>query len=885
MASAIQTTYKVKKGDTLWAIANEYNTTVSALSQLNNISNPNYIVVGQVLRLVGPAVTETKNNTSSAIIKNFGLQSNTDRTVYATWTWDKSNTENYLAIWYYDTGDGVWFIGSDSTVDDKQCTYSAPNNAKRVKFKVKPIAKKHKVNGKDTAYWTASWSTAKTYSFSSNPPTTPPVPTVTMADYTLTARVDNLDSNATSIKFQVVKNDSTSVYASGTATVKTRSASYSCKVAAGNNYKVRCCAVRGTLVSDWSAYSGTLTTMPSAPTKIKECRAYSETSVFLSWEEVKNAETYDIEYTTDKTKFDISSQTTKQEGIETTKYEVTGLETGSEYFFRVRASNSEGKSSWSPISSTTIGKAPSAPTTWSSTTTAVVGDSLTLYWVHNSHDNSSQTYAELEIIIGGETNTHTIQNSTDEEEKDKTSFYVIDTANMTEGTQIQWRVRTAGVTLAYGDWSIQRTIDVYAPPSLEMYLSPDDSSSLDILERFPFYMYASAYPKTQTPIGYHVAIIANESYETFDIFGNVKVVGEGDEVYSKYFDLDDRLLVEFSANNLDLENNISYTAICTVSMNSGLTASSSQEFTVAWMESAYEPNAEIAIDPDIFSASIRPYCEAYKSTVYEVVYDSANETYSVTGTVLSLSDVIGGAEVEEAIAETGEQVYRTINSSEETIYYCYVQDEEVSVIDDVLLSVYRREFDGRFTELAKGIRNGSNTYITDPHPALDYARYRIVAIQENTGAVSYYDIPGHPTGGKCVVMQWDEQWTSIDTDNEDEFEKPSWAGSILKLPYNIDVSDNNSPDVELVKYIGRKNPVSYYGTQLGSTSTWNVAIDKTDSDILYALRRLAVWPGDVYVREPSGSGYWANVTVSFSQKHRSTTIPITFNITRVEGGV
>ena len=88
----------------------------------------------------------------------------------------------------------------------------------------------------------------------------------------------------------------------------------------------------------------------------------------------------------------------------------------------------------------------------------------------------------------------------------------------------------------------------------------------------------------------------------------------------------------------------------------------------------------------------------------------------------------------------------------------------------------------------------------------------------------------------------------------------------------------------MVKYIGREHPVSYYGTQLGSTATWNVEIPADDADTLYALRRLAVWMGNAYVREPSGSGYWANVQVSFSKKHCEETIPVTFKITRVEGG-
>lgn len=36
-------------------------------------------------------------------------------------------------------------------------------------------------------------------------------------------------------------------------------------------------------------------------------------------------------------------------------------------------------------------------------------------------------------------------------------------------------------------------------------------------------------------------------------------------------------------------------------------------------------------------------------------------------------------------------------------------------------------------------------------------------------------------------------------------EQPAWAGSMLKLPYNIDVSDSNESDVTLVEYIGRKD--------------------------------------------------------------------------------
>jgi hypothetical protein len=183
------------------------------------------------------------------------------------------------------------------------------------------------------------------------------------------------------------------------------------------------------------------------------------------------------------------------------------------------------------------------------------------------------------------------------------------------------------------------------------------------------------------------------------------------------------------------------------------------------------------------------------------------------------------------------------------------------------------------------VDNNSYTYVTDPHPSLDYARYRIVAVANETGAISHYDVPGVVVGEKAVVIQWEEDWTEFNTTSPDAIEAPAWSGSMLKIPYNIDVSDKVNPDVSLIEYVGRKHPVSYYGTQVGETSSWDMVIPKEDKDTLYALRRLRIWMGDVYVREPSGSGYWASVVVSFSQTHCDMTIPVSLEITRVEGGM
>lgn len=753
------------------------------------------------------------------------VQSGSDRTIFATWSWYakyKSRTDHYNVRWLYSTGDGVGFVGSEEETTFLQSTYSPPENAISVAVLIRPIAKTRKVNGKDRAYWTASWSKRVYYYLKNLPPTTPSTPSVEIENLKLTASVDNIDSNATQIGFEIVKNNST-VVRYGTAAIKTTSASYSYNVAAGAEYKVRCRAIRGKEVSEYSAYSDSVKTPPAAVTSISTIKALSDTSVYLDWPHATGATGYDIEYTTDRNYFDSNSNEVSTASVSNVKHaEITGLESGDEYFFRVRATNEQGESGWSGIKSIVIGKKPVAPTTWSSTTTVITGEPLTFYWVHNSQDGSSQTYAELEMYIGGKKQTETIKNDRPEDEKDNTSSYDFNTSGYAEGTKIQWRVRTAGITKEYGDWSVQRTVDVYAPPVLELSMTNGDGDDIQTVTSFPFYISGLAGPNTQKPTGYSINVMPNEVCEITDDIGNVETINPGVSIYSQYFDTDEPLLVEFSPSNIDLQNGIEYTLICTVSMDSGLTAEESITFNVEWGETAYEPDIEIAIDPDTLVAEIMPYCI----------------------------------------------------------------DDDGNYIEDALVSLYRREFDGSFVELSKDLDNMDNTYVTDPHPALDYARYRVVSKSKTTGAIAFYDPPGYPVGEKAVVIQWDEAWSNFNVPDGDEaeLEQPSWAGSMLKLPYNIDVSDNSDPDVSLIEYAGRSHPVAYYGTQKGSTATWNVDIDRTDEETLYGIRRLAAYMGDVYVREPSGSGYWANVKVSYSQTHAELTIPITFNITRVEGG-
>lgn len=900
-------THKVVWGDTLSEIAVRYGTTVSYLAKLNNIRNPNLIYVGQVLKISevvtvtpskpnptpapkpsNPTPKKTSPAATRATITAFGLQANTDRTFFATWTWSRGDTAHFEVRWFYGTGDKATFTGNSSKVEwiensQPQSIYTAPENATYVTFQVKPIAKTHKVNNSDVYYWRAQWSTAQTYYMKDLPPVTPPAPTLTMEDYTLKIEVNNIKGDATDIEFQIVQNDS-KVYKTGKSKVVTSTAKYSCSVSPGYEYKVRCRAIKNKRYSGWTEYSNGVNTKPNKPEKIVEIRAISETAIALSWEKVTTAETYEIEYAIRQDYLGASNASTTISNVETPRYTITGLSSGEKYFVRVRAVNGQGKSDWTQAVSVILGAVPSAPTTWSSTSTVTVGERVRLYWMHNSKDGSKESKAELKYIINNETEKviEIVKSSTT---TDDVSYYDLLTGSYTEGAVIRWSIRTAGITGEYGPWSATRSINVYAPPSLSLVISDGESgtSSVNDVTKYPFYIIMNAGPYSQKPIGYHVSIIAKNSYETVDEHGNVKMVISGQEVFYKYLDINDRnVSLKMTPGDVNLENNQEYDLICSVTMDSGLTEETTLTFIVALDDTTYYPTAEILFDEKTLCAHIRPYCTERHYIFYEVIRDSVQNTYTRTNTVIS---PLEGNSVDNAITDKDDLVFLGSNSSSELVYFAVVESDTEYLVENVVLSVYRKEYDGRFVEIAKDVRNTDSLYVTDPHPALDLANYRIVATDIDNGSISYTDVPGYPIGIKSIIIQWDETWSSLQVLGDDPLEEVTWAGSMLKLPYNVDVSDNNSMDVSLIEYIGRSHPVSYYGTQLGVTSTWNTDIPKSDKNTIYGLRTLAIYTGDVYVREPSGSGYWANISVSFNQKHKELVVPITLEIKRVEGGM
>lgn len=824
-------------------------------------------------------------------------QVNTDRTLLATWQWPRSKTHGYNVEWEYYTKDGIWFKGSQDEIIsvagmDKMATYDAPTLATRVRFRVKPISTAYRTNwdgpnkdalvsggagdGAVVNYWTAEWSAWVVFKMVNDPtPDVPDPPDISISGNQLTVKSTSYDEKTTHISFDIWMDDKRRFkITSEPIKLSANVASFTTTVPLGHRYKAKAAGYnrKHKIYSEYSQWSSDVITVPDQVI-VTACYATSAESVKLEWDhDNSNTTGYEIEYATAPEYFDQSSQVSSINVEAVHPYAiVAGLESGKRWYFRVRAKNSVGESVWSKdasgtspnegsaitsLSSCILGTVPEAPTIWSSSSSVTRPNKIHLYWVHNNEDGSREIESEINIVFHGKNDAYINRVIKKKDDAEVNAFHLeIDDDSQGE---CSWKVRTKGITEEWGPWSEEATFTILVQPTLgiEIYENykwlwdPFNFRTDSIytaqghfadpflgdeikIKKYPFFLVVTMYPMTQTPLEFNFSIYAENSYQTMDHVGQKVWVNAGDQVYNNTIPYTEpsekmgltqnQMSLMITPGDVILENYERYKLVITAVSNNSLSAEGEIIFEMDLEDEGLVPEAELGIDAGSLLAYIRPTC----------------------------------------------------------------YDEEGNQISGVRMSVYRRQFDGGFQQIDGEVDSLSQTVLVDPHPNLNYARYRIVGYSARTGKFVYYDMPAYPVQVPEVIIQWDEESSSFDVSDQepDELVDPVWSGSMLRLPWNVDTSENNSIDVELVEYIGREHPVSYYGTQVGQMMSMSVDIRADDEETLYSLRRLARYMGDAYVREPNGVGYWANVTVSFSTTHNNPVIPVTISATRVEGGM
>ena len=928
----------------------------------------------------------------------------------------KHAANNFVVKWYYAVGEGnddtknpKYYLDKTSTTfgsgvrNSSSDLWTLPEGAIRIEAKVIMTSDTYKSSATKSSHWFSTCDASSTLKGMNLIPEVPTMETPTTTAMKLSSHISfDPTDEVNAIQVQGYMNDSANVaFDSGWIDVSSYTSIgqflFEENLSTVGTYRIRARsrvpigASKGyvTPTSKWSDLSSPVDTAPGVPTLIS-CSAQNSTSIKVAWASVTGVTQYHVEYVSDTNdNFDLG-QAQSITVDNATQVLIPNLTLGTTYYVRVKSvatlSGGNVESSPSKSLSTTLATAPAAPTTWSSVTVAIIASTLEttkteyLYFTHNTKDNSAMRTAKIKIIIGTNTYYYLFTNtSVDDYGQLKDTINEIDLWNLklysTEGSNdtligtlydlfkqasvssFKWSVSTKGIGPDYGDWSVVRTVNAYEKPTLVLQVLGYDSNPLisNIMTSFPLNVKGVVTPISQTPIGFYIGIVANETYEDVDYKGETITIPAGTEVVSKYVD-SNLLDIVLSVSDMNLRNGISYTINFTAYLDSGLTATDKYSFTTSWDDDKISPEAEINYNDNYRYCVIRPYSEYYlgydgdndgsNNTVYygtnitgtstdPTVFSSSgienastgdmyfnNSTYmsytcvtpgnadtatwiykttfgfetvgnwyfGLMTTVNSDSDPIPASIIENALVN--DRYFNTVNGD---IYRCItsgtpdiaVWEYECNIAwgmtPNVLLNVYRVNGDGSFSTIQEGIDNllqntDAAIYVRDPHPNFGTCRYKIVAIDKNTGATSFEDV-SYEIEESSIIVQWDEKWIDNDNPFADSFE-----GSVLELPANIKISDSSSPDVTLAEYAGRDRPVSYYGTQLGESPNFDCEFPKEDENTLALLRHLKRYMGDVYIREPSGLGYWASIKVSYNRNYSDLTVSVTLDIQPVEGG-
>ena len=746
----------------------------------------------------------------------------------------------YKVEWWYAIGAGSYTKASEVTINSKTtlfCEYEPPANATKVKCRVRPFFKQYEKvvattkNGKTTYetkkyyYYSGEFRTSNAVTLSKNVLDAPPVPTINIRDTTATISTSYSSSYCGSVTFQVSINGGTAT----TKTVTSKSGSGTCAITvdigAGSTVSARAMAnvastVKAYTSSGYSDWSDDSdASTPGKPSNLQVRAADTDNTVLLTWDAPSGGATeYEIQYVHTSAAM-FNSSDVRSDTTSETEYYITGLDASQKWYFRVRSVTASGKSGW-----VTYGQS-----------TSVSGDD-------GSGEGGSSAVVDTDPTA-------------------PTSFQSDSVAAKGEKVTLGWVHNCEdGCTATASTLYISKNGGAYAPVTVAAgtYRYQLDTSAYADGDKISWYVTTTAVNGSVSPAS---AVHTLEVYEAPSV----------------------RLSVPESVSALPIEITVSNggssgSAVaysCSVKAVDSYSAVSSigESVRVAAGQEVWSGRAETTADSHVFTIG------AGDALIQN------DQEYRVTAAIATRSglraDTAGYATFKASYSVALYSIMCDVIVHDDALTcdvvpMAYLEEDGETVPEGVRLSVMRIESGGNLVPIAVNIPNGGGITVPDLHPRLDTAAYRVAVTDLATGSVEFADY-SEEMGADSVVITWDEASASQDSGGNVAYE-----GKRLELPYNVSLQEDYSPDVALVEYIGRKHPVAYYGTQKGATASCTAEFWKDDTETLELLRELAGYAGDCYVREPSGTGYWAQANVSISSDSEGETVTASLSFARVD---
>ena len=836
-------------------------------------------------------VKASKYTTKGLAVKDLalGMQSGSDRGCYAQWKFAKAKpsqidatgrkkkakgnqTASFEVDWEYweghrypqtaaqkktgKPGDGKWMPGSSTNVDVDaagagsgyfRALYTAPSTALKVRCRVQPVSISRDVtvsvtktykdgkltktqnNMESKPYFIGAWSGYADHDFRTDAIAAPEVEAdVGENGLTVSVSVSSDDADAKWCDVEVC------TWSNG-AWVRQMGkddqpfegdATWSFTLSAGKWYRGRArlkSEKASKSASPWGYAAESVLTKPPAPSGLSAA-ATGASAAKVTWSAAAGATSYKVQHIAGETAdFDSNPEAVDETEISSgTAYTPSDLDSGTVHWFRVKAVNSGGESGWSGAASCTVATPPEAPTVLDTSSSYMEGATARIRWTHNSTDGSAQTSAQVELSFSGPNapgNGRTVDVS------GATQALALSLAGMGDGTSVAFRVRTKGIHASWSPWSGSSSFTVYEQPELACSLAQPDgeggTAALDAdhpLACFPINATLDASGGGNSVVAYDVAIVCATPADMVDRYGRTVRASVGEVAWQGHYSTsDDPLEVEIGAGECMLANGGAYELRAAVAMASGLRAECAPcAFSVSFDVSMAQPSATVTFDPDYLTADVVPTCSALDPETGE---------------------------------ETGE------------------------LREGTSLAVYRVEADGDLVCLARAVPNDGASTVTDPHATFRECWYHIVATDDATGVSTAADYADDSAHDSCTI-QWGESWKPAG----EGATRYDYDGSILDGFYNMSFDQDVAPVAEAARYEGRKRPVHYYdGVAVEESASYTLQFELSDAETMSLVRALLAHHGDAYVREPTGTGFWARIRghVSYAAGNPFATFSVT----------
>ena len=622
------------------------------------------------------------------------------------------------------------------------------------------------------------------------------------------------------------------------------------------------------MTSDYFHYQAS---MPQAPVLDSVEATTTPGKVYLSWTNTwVDATSIVIAWTDDRDNW-MSNDAPDTFEIEdvASNWFITGLETGKEWWFRVRAvrevDDNVTRSSWSEDLSIDLSSAPATPALYLSEEAITENDIVTAYWSYMTTDGTAQISADIvEATLSGGTWTYgrSVGATSSAQHID------IDARKQpgwTNGTTKYLALRTGSGSGGLSDYSTPVKLEIAAKPTVAIS--------------------SAGFASSDTVTEYFEGDGSTKKFTCADVLSAAPTATVNGASRACTYSGDVVTMSTAPANGATLAITYTTTAhkvLTSLPLSVSVATANASDVTLAIERAATYPMT-------------RPDGTETDGAEGETVYVETTGALSSTPFTVDLNELIGrlddGAEYnlvatvkdkhkQTARAEVPFKVHWSHQAWEPTA--TFVTDTTNYIVKVTPASatgyqegdtcdIYRLGIDK--PELIYPNATFGETYV-DPFPAFgEHSGYKVVTI---TPTGDY--ITDRNTFAEFDTTEGDGNYTQIDTG----MLVIDFDGERAELPYNITLDNSWSKDFQRTAYLGGHVAGDHNKAVTRDLTAGTVTTRKTNTEVIETMRKLARYPGLCHVRTPEGSSFTADVQVSESLSFDSALANYSLTIQKVD---